>query len=61
MSHEKRENRPMTLDQLKEQCQATLRIADKDFKLGESRILANLFLLLMAPQGSRPQSILDLK
>lgn len=51
----------MTLEDLKLQIQTTLRTTEKGFKLGEQRILAALFLLLLAPQGSRPQSILELR
>lgn len=51
----------MTLDDLKLHIETTLRTTSKDFKLGELRILAVLFLLLLAPQGSRPQSILNVR
>lgn len=51
----------MTLDDLKEQIETTIRTTEKGFKLGEMRVLAVLFLLLLAPQGSRPQSILKLR
>ena len=51
----------MTLEDLKLQIETTLQTTHKDFKLGEMRILAVLFLLLLAPQGSRPQSILNVK
>ncbi|KAI0448256.1 hypothetical protein F5B21DRAFT_523079 [Xylaria acuta] len=61
LSAEKRENRPMTLDNPKPQLDTTLRTMEKTFKLGEQRILAILFLLLLAPAGSRPASILQLR
>ncbi|KAI1260376.1 hypothetical protein F5Y18DRAFT_432324 [Xylariaceae sp. FL1019] len=61
LDHETRENRSLTLDDLKLQIERTLSSTSKTFKLGEMRILAVLFLLLLAPQGSRPQSILNIK
>lgn len=51
----------MTLDDLKRQIEMTLCSTESDFKLGEVRVLAVLFLLLLAPQGSRPQSILNIR
>lgn len=51
----------MSLSDLKLHIETFLCTTDQDFKLGEIRILAVLFLLLLAPQGSRPQSILDVK
>lgn len=51
----------MTLEDLKLQIKTTLRTTEKGFKLGEMRILAVLFLLLLAPQGSRPKSILEMR
>lgn len=61
LTHEKRENRSMTLDDLKLQIGTTLSTTEKGFKLGELRVLAVLFLLLLAPQGARPQSVLDMR
>ncbi|KAM0814231.1 hypothetical protein AB5N19_00021 [Seiridium cardinale] len=61
LTHEKRENRSMTLTDLKHQIATTLRTTDKSFKLGEMRILAILFLSLLAPAESRPTSILKLR
>ncbi|KAI0103271.1 C2H2 finger domain-containing protein [Nemania sp. FL0031] len=61
LSHEKRDNRSMTLEDLKLQLDTTIRTTEKSFKLGEQRILAVLFLLLLAPAGSRPQSILQMR
>ncbi|KAI8954520.1 C2H2 finger domain protein [Xylaria longipes] len=61
LTHETRENRSMTLQDLKDQIECTLCTTEKTFELGELRILAVLFLLLLAPQGSRPTSILMLR
>lgn len=61
VQHDKRVNRSMTIDDLKLQVETTLRTMEKSFRLGELRILNVLFLLLLAPQGSRPESILKLK
>ncbi|KKY29331.1 putative c2h2 finger domain protein [Diaporthe ampelina] len=54
-------NREMTMDGLKRQIETTLCTPEKSFILGELRILAVLFLLLVAPAGSRPASILKLR
>lgn len=51
----------MTIDNLKEQIKTVLSTTKKSFKLGEIRIYLVLFLLLMAPAGSRPTSILRLR
>ncbi len=51
----------MTTDDLKLQIETTLGTTKKSFKLGELRILAVLFLLLLAPAGARPTSILRLR
>lgn len=51
----------MAIEDLKLQIETTLRTTEKAFKLGEPRIFAVLFLLLLAPQGSRPDSILKLQ
>ncbi|KAI0971910.1 C2H2 finger domain protein [Xylaria arbuscula] len=61
LSSEPRQNRPMTLEDLKLQLDTTLRTTEKNFKLGEQRIFAVLFLLLLAPAGARPASILQLR
>ncbi|RWA10320.1 hypothetical protein EKO27_g4770 [Xylaria grammica] len=61
LTYETRENRSMTLQDLKDQIECTLCTTEKTFGLGELRILAVLFLLLLAPQGSRPTSILMLR
>jgi hypothetical protein len=51
----------MTIEDLKEQIETTISTTKKSFKLGELRILAVLFLLLLAPAGARPTSILRLR
>lgn len=51
----------MTIDGLKEQIRTILSTSGKSFKLGELRILAVLFLLLLAPSGSRPSALLRLR
>lgn len=51
----------MTIDNLEQQIETTLSTTKKSFKLGELRILAVLFLLLLAPAGARPMSILRLR
>ncbi|KND85610.1 hypothetical protein TOPH_09291, partial [Tolypocladium ophioglossoides CBS 100239] len=61
LSHQKRANRCMTIEDLREQIETTISTTKKSFKLGELRILAVLFLLLLAPAGARPTSILRLR
>ncbi|KAL2278242.1 hypothetical protein FJTKL_14652 [Diaporthe vaccinii] len=61
LSEQRRVNRPMTIENLKEHNETTLGTTKKSFKLGELRILAVLFLLLLAPAGSRPEAILKLQ
>ncbi|CAJ2505567.1 Uu.00g129610.m01.CDS01 [Anthostomella pinea] len=61
LSDQKRENRSMTIDDLKAQIETTLSTTRKSFDLGELRILTVLYLLFLAPAGSRPQSILRLR
>ncbi|CAJ2503094.1 Uu.00g104880.m01.CDS01 [Anthostomella pinea] len=61
LTHKTRENRSLTLEDLKDQIELTLQTTEKSFKLGEQRVLAVLFLLLLAPAGSRPTSILELR
>lgn len=51
----------MTLDDLKHHIETILRTTDTAFKFGEMRIQAVLFLLLLAPQGSRPKISLTLR
>ncbi|KXX77138.1 hypothetical protein MMYC01_207556 [Madurella mycetomatis] len=60
LSDQKRENRCMTVDDLKQQVETTLGTTEKSFSLGELRILCVLFLLLLAPTGARPASVLKL-
>lgn len=61
LASDKRVNRAMTLADLKLQLATTVRTTEKSFRLGEVRMLAVLYLLLLAPAGSRPQSILSLR
>ncbi|KAK8859446.1 C2H2 finger domain-containing protein [Apiospora arundinis] len=61
LSDERRANRCMTVDQLEGQIETTLSTTKKSFRLGEMRIYAVLFLLLLAPAGARPTSILRLR
>jgi hypothetical protein len=51
----------MTIDNLEQQIETTLSTTKKSFKLGELPILAVLFLLLLAPAGARPASILQMR
>ena len=51
----------MSLEDLKRQLLTTLSTTEKSFRLSKQRILAMLFLLLMAPQGSHGSSILTLQ
>jgi hypothetical protein len=51
----------MTVETLKDQIETTLSTTQKLFDLGELRIYAVLFLLLLSPGGSRPESILLLR
>lgn len=51
----------MTINDLKDQIEEMLSTTKKSFDLGEHRILAVLFFLLLAPAGSRPTSILRLR
>ena len=48
----------MTIADLKRQIETTLDTTKKSFRLGELRILCILFLLLLAPTGARPTSVL---
>jgi Protein of unknown function (DUF3435) len=51
----------MTTETLKDQIETTLSTTKKSFDLGELRIYAALFHLLLAPGGSRPECILMLR
>ena len=48
----------MTTEGLKDHVKETLGTTRKSFGLGEMRILAVLFLLMLAPAGARPLAIL---
>ena len=48
-------NRRITIKDLEAHIKETISTVGKSFKLGELRILAVLFLLLIAPAGSRPR------
>ncbi|KAK1989918.1 C2H2 finger domain-containing protein, partial [Colletotrichum falcatum] len=61
LDEQARVNRIMTIDQLKQHNEKTLSTTRKMFKLGEIRILAVLFNLLMAPAGSRGTAIAMLR
>ncbi|KJZ72256.1 hypothetical protein HIM_08398 [Hirsutella minnesotensis 3608] len=61
LSDQKRANRAMTIEDLKEQIETIISTTKKSFGLGELRVLAVLFLLLLAPAGARPTSILRLR
>ncbi|EJP61692.1 C2H2 finger domain protein, putative [Beauveria bassiana ARSEF 2860] len=60
LSYEKRMNRCMSIEDLKEQNQTTIATTEKTFKLGEMRVLAVLYTLLLSPAGARPMSILKM-
>jgi hypothetical protein len=47
----------MKIEDLKKQIETTISTTKKSLKLGELRVLAFLFLLLLAPAGARPTSI----
>lgn len=51
----------MSLADLMAQVKTTIATTEKSFNLGEQRILAVLFLLLLSPAGSRPSAILQLR
>ncbi|KAI1271427.1 C2H2 finger domain protein [Xylaria sp. FL0933] len=61
LSSDKRMNRSMSLGDLKTILDTVLRTTDMSFHVGEFRILNILFPLLMAPAGSRPNSICQLR
>jgi hypothetical protein len=61
LNYQRRENRSMSIRDLLVHIDTTLRTSKKNFKLGEQRILAVLFFLLLAPAGARPSSILQLR
>lgn len=51
----------MSMDDLEFQADTTIGTTRKKFQIGEHRILALLFLLLIAPSGSRPEALLCLR
>jgi len=51
----------MTIEILREKIETILSTTKKLFDLGELRLYAVLFLLLLSPGGSRPESILLLR
>ncbi|KAH7302950.1 C2H2 finger domain protein [Stachybotrys elegans] len=57
----RRRNRFITVETLRDQIETLLSTTKKLFPLGELRILTALFLLLLAPGGSRPMCILLLR
>ncbi|KAK1973628.1 C2H2 finger domain-containing protein [Colletotrichum cereale] len=61
LNDQARANRIMTIDQLKQRIEETLSTTRKMFKLGEIRILAVLFVLLVAPAGARRKAIASLR
>ncbi|GKT52611.1 uncharacterized protein ColSpa_12792 [Colletotrichum spaethianum] len=61
LTDQARANRIMTIDQLKQHIEETLSTTRKMFGLGEVRILAVLFVLLVAPAGARRRAITRLR
>ncbi|VTT72992.1 unnamed protein product [Fusarium fujikuroi] len=61
LTAQRRENRCMTIENLEKQAKTTISTTKKRFRIGEHRIYALLFLLLIAPSGSRPQALLLLR
>uniref|UniRef100_A0A4E9EQ78 Uncharacterized protein n=1 Tax=Gibberella zeae TaxID=5518 RepID=A0A4E9EQ78_GIBZA len=61
LTAQRRENRCMTIENLEKQAKTTISTTKKIFRIGEHRIYALLFLLLIAPSGSRPQALLLLR
>jgi hypothetical protein len=57
----RRRNRFITVETLKVYIETTLNTTKKLFDLGELRICAALFLQLLSPGGSRPESIIFLQ
>lgn len=51
----------MTIENLEKQAKTTIKTPSKRFRIGEHRIYAVLFLLLIAPSGSRPKALLFLR
>ncbi|KPM43730.1 hypothetical protein AK830_g2836 [Neonectria ditissima] len=61
LSFQRRENRCMSMNDLEQQGDTTIGTTQKKFRIGEHRIDALLFLLLIAPSGSRPEALLHLR
>ncbi|KID93994.1 C2H2 finger domain protein, partial [Metarhizium majus ARSEF 297] len=61
LTGERRENRCMTIEDLERQAETTISTTKQRFHLGEHRIYALLFLLLIAASGSRPRALLFLR
>ncbi|KAH7215415.1 hypothetical protein DER44DRAFT_687978 [Fusarium oxysporum] len=61
LTGERRENRCMTIEDLERQAETTISTTKQRFHIGEHRIYALLFLLLIAPSGSRPRALLFLR
>ncbi|KAK2051368.1 C2H2 finger domain-containing protein [Colletotrichum caudatum] len=61
LNDQARANRIMTIDQLKQHIKETLSTTRKIFRLGEVRLLAVLFVLLVAPAGARRKAITRLR
>ncbi|KND86183.1 hypothetical protein TOPH_09202 [Tolypocladium ophioglossoides CBS 100239] len=61
LSYQRRENRCMSMRDLELQAETTMVTTRKKFRIGEHRIVALLFLLLIAPSGSRPEALLHLR
>ncbi|KAK1974959.1 C2H2 finger domain-containing protein [Colletotrichum cereale] len=61
LNDQARANRIMTIDQLKQHIEETLSTTRKMFKVGEVRLLAVLFVLLVAPAGARRKAIARLR
>ena len=51
----------MTVEDLDKQAGTAISTTEKMFRIGEHRIYALLFLLLIAPSGSRPRALLSLR
>ncbi|KAK1961500.1 hypothetical protein LY78DRAFT_588565 [Colletotrichum sublineola] len=61
LNDQARANRIMTIDQLKQHIEETLSTTRKMFGVGEVRLLAVLFVLLVAPAGARRRAITRLR
>ncbi|KAK2035837.1 C2H2 finger domain-containing protein [Colletotrichum somersetense] len=61
LNDQARANRIMTIDQLKQHIEETLSTTRKMFGVGEVRLLAVFFVLLVAPAGARRRAITRLR